>query len=162
MSDEQDIDWWHEWTMRSRVLLSGFTGKDEAGLPTHEYLKAGDAFEDECRLSLATLLRSGNPPKDILRLLAELIAPDDFEQVPEPKFERAAERKIVFKFRRKGRRRNHQRDSAIAIRVAQALWHEDTVEAAIGSVSKDQGSKKNTGLSEESVRKIWKRLKPLL
>ncbi|MDA1023625.1 MAG: hypothetical protein O2817_09835 [Proteobacteria bacterium] len=152
MTDKHERDRRDEWTTMSRVLLGGYISEGDNGFSSSAYLPEGD-YQIECRRALAMLLNSGNPPKDILRLLARLFEPDDCES--------ASERTLVFKFRRKGRRRDHHYRSAIAQKVADALKTEKTVEVAIASVAKELGGTEDTELEkEESVRKIWQAYKP--
>lgn len=153
MPDEDERDPWHEWTMMSRVLLGGYESEDDDGLTSHVYLPEADDYETDCRRALAKLLNSGNPPKEILHLLARLFVPNDSED--------PAERTLVFKFRRKGRRRNHSYRTAIALKVLHALETHGSVDAAIASVAKELGGQEDSNFTkEESVRKIWQAYKP--
>ena len=152
MADESERDWWSQWTSMSRALLRGYISEGDNGLPSSVYLHEGD-YEIECRRALATLLSSGNPPKEILHLLANLFAPNDFE--------RAAERTLVFKFRSRGRRMDHLRRSAIAQKVSDAIETKGSVDAAIASVAEELGGPEDSNFKkEENVRKIWQAYKP--
>ena len=154
MADESERDWWSQWTTMSRALLRGYISRDKKNeIPSSVYFPEGHENEIKCRRALATLLSSGNPPKEILHLLANLFAPNDFEH--------AAERTLVFKFRRRGRRMDHLRRSAIAQKVSDAIETKGSVDAAIASVAKELGGPEDSNLKkEETVRKIWQAYKP--
>ena len=87
----------------ANMLLIGFMDFDERGLPTQKYLDD----DSEARQAIARLLRSDKSlPRQLRECLATL-----FE--PEPTCEIGGERQLVFKFRRRGNRRNAMRNSAI-------------------------------------------------
>lgn len=153
MPDDSEHDWLDELQQKSRILLGGYILEDEKGFDSRCYLPEGKEYEVACRRALATLLCHHSPPREILYLLARLIAPDDFAD--------AAERTLAFKFRSPGRRRDHVRNSAIAHKVRDALEKEGSVNAAIASVAKELGDPGDSDLKkEESVRKIWQAYKP--
>lgn len=60
----------------ARVWLDGFT-EDRGGILKSARLDEGTRTEADCRRALAQLLADENAPREILHLLAQLIAPDD-------------------------------------------------------------------------------------
>src|SRR3974390_620263 len=95
------------------ALLSGFTESDKKGLPTKKYYEG--KYENEPRKAIARLLRNRKPLDSALRMqLAALFHPDQ-ETAPFSTFEgRPIERKIIFEFRKRGRRREDFRQLEIA------------------------------------------------
>ncbi|GLS37226.1 hypothetical protein GCM10010869_28190 [Mesorhizobium tianshanense] len=63
--------------MKARLLLRGVPEERVQGeLPVHWFPPHGSFLEYECRWALVEVLRSENPPKDILQLTAALFVPD--------------------------------------------------------------------------------------
>lgn len=140
---------WRELVANARMLLHGYITEDPNGLRSKKFIdpKTDPVTEDHCREALAIILSTGKPPKDICDLLAGLFAPDGWDN--------AAYRKIIFKHRSRGRVRDHLRDSAIALKVAEKLReNECSAETAIADVAEE------IGMTSENVEKIWKRYKP--
>jgi hypothetical protein len=139
------MDRWGELVDKSRLLLRGYVRGQPNGLRVKKYLAgtADDDMEAQCRAALATLLSTGQPPREICELLAALIAPDGSAA--------AGDRKLNFVFRGKGRRRDQIRDTAIANRVYELVRAGKSVQDAAAAVAPE------VGMDEENVRVIWKR-----
>lgn len=160
---DEEHDFWKEWLQASRVLLAGYTGNRD-GLPMEKYISAKD--EEYYRMALATVLSTGSPPPDICKMLAALITPDEENATSLMESaqvrSQAGERKLVFQFRKKGRRHDHFRDSEIFTRVGEKLTAEGsnlTVDAAITAVVQEIWPDDPNGKRAETVRKIWQKFK---
>jgi len=131
------------------ALLGGVVVNDTQGLPRQEFVT--EAEETERRSLLARLLRSGRPlSQEIRNRLATLFDPD-----PDPA-EPAAERQLVFKFRSRGRRPDHVRNTAIAMEIWTRVQNGQSVEQAVNAAMDKFGRERDT------IYEIWGRFKPLI
>lgn len=108
------------------ILFSGFIDTQKNGLPTQKFIRKGSKEERDCRKAVARLLRSGKP------------LTQDFRDGLAGLFDRA-----------RGRRRDHVRDTAIAMDVYHNIRDGDGVEEALNKAST------SFGLSISTVRDIW-------
>ena len=124
------------------MLLSGFVTEDNK-LPRIDYLKPDSQEELAARAALAHLLRRPAPLTAELR--KQLAALFD----PVANVHPAIERRIVFRYRRRGKRPQHMRNTRIAHHIWDRLksgWNvERAVENAIGRYN----------LSREEIYRIW-------
>jgi hypothetical protein len=126
-----------------KVLLGGFLKEDEQGRPHKEYLKKDSGSEQEAYATLASILRSRGPlDRDLRDMLAALFD-------PKPGTHPVVERKIVFAHRTKGRRKNHEANTAVAWHVWGEVKKGNTVTAAIESAVV------RYGLDVTTVKKLW-------
>ena len=127
-------------------LLIGSAPEDQQGRRRTGYLSKGSCEELAARLVMAELLRSNSPLDRELRThLANLFDPWSLQ-----------ERKIEIVFKRRGGRRDHTRNSQIAYHVYHQVAAGGNVTAGINSAVE------KFGVSEELVKKIWGRYRPLL
>jgi hypothetical protein len=136
----------------ARTLLGGYTATSKSGLPENRYLN--EAEEREGRKALANILRDTTPlDRDLRYLLAALFSPEGAhkEEHADP---HRVERKLVFKFRSRKRRTDSERNTFIVQDVYNRIkLRKQRVDEAIA------GAADQFGLSEESVRALWKRYK---
>jgi hypothetical protein len=93
---------------------------------------------------LANLLRAGSLPLRLSKMLADVISPLD---------ENSDTIRVKFKHNSRGNKRDHVRNSAIAIRIATAIRDGKKEDQAISDVAED------VGLEEETVKEIWEALR---
>jgi hypothetical protein len=123
-------------------LLIGSWAKDERGLPFRKYL----VDERESRQVIAKLLRSEAPlHRDLRDYLAILFDPNDRDA----NGWLGGERQLVFRFRKRGRRRDSIRETHIAVSVFVGTHRGLTVDKAI------EATAKKYRLSQESIRRVW-------
>ena len=129
------------------ALLCGRSVIDEHGLTRESYLRDGSAEEIAARRALARLLRTSSPLDLGLRVvLADLIDPDCD----------AAERKIRFERRRKGKPSNVHAEKQIAEFIWARVEDDEKKEAAF------QSAMDRFGLKRSRILKIWSNWQPIL
>jgi hypothetical protein len=125
----------------AKALLDGMIvdrPNDRIGI---EYLKARTPEEQQARQALANLLRSpGELDPQLRESLASL-----FDPAPPPR----QQRKLAFKFRRRGSYTDHFANAQIFIEVNDAIRKGAKTAHAIISVAGQHS------LSEELVKRIW-------
>jgi hypothetical protein len=129
------------------ILLSGYVNASAKGFPSTEYWPSRQ--ENAGRQVLVALLRSSRPLRqDYRNLLADLFDPNPSQA--------GAERRLVFEFGTAGNRRDHVKNTAIAMHVYEAVKNGANIEAGV------QNAMEKFDLSREMVMKVWGGLRPLL
>ncbi|TIL49089.1 hypothetical protein [Mesorhizobium sp.] len=128
---------------KARLLLSGSLEGSPRKLTRHHFPDPGSFLEYECRWALVEVLRSENPPKDILQQAASLFVPDDGHPLAHPHFIAA------IRHRRPGPVRNVYAKAQIVEIVATAKRERRGVEAGI------QEAMERYGLEREYVYRVW-------
>jgi hypothetical protein len=141
MPDNKPETDWHQIQMLAAVLMAGFIEKLDEGRPQRRYLDS--KHEDRHRAAMARLLRSGLPlTQDFRDQLAALFDPNAGTHP-------AIDRKLIFKYRSRGRRRDNVRNTAVAQYIFVRIREGDGVEKA------QQKAADFFCLSFEAVRDIW-------
>lgn len=131
--------------MLASVLLTGYVERVRGRLHS-DYLVAGTPQELEARKAIARLLRSRDTLTRELRLnLADLFDPPEWQ-----------ERKFKIEFRERGGRSEHVRNTQIALLAMRAMRRRMRYTDVM------TGLAKKFSLSEDSVKKIWGRYRPIL
>ncbi|GAB4063957.1 hypothetical protein KHC28_14225 [Ancylobacter sonchi] len=131
----------------ARVFLNGYIKPDAKGLYRRHYASSGSDAEVLGRRALVELLERGNLHRDISGALIELLVPNDDQ--------RANDRKLEFKHRRRGAPQDAMAVSAIADAVRVEIYNGSNVEAAIDKTM----SKFN--ISRDYAYRCWSKCKPV-
>jgi hypothetical protein len=132
-----------------RVLLNGYVRHDEKGLRRQAYLESDGEDELAARAAMARHLRSDSPlTREQRDVLADLFDPD-------PGVAFRNDRRIIFQYRRRGRRSQHLANTQISQHIWERLCSGWNVESAV------QDATTKYELSREDVFKIWSRFRPI-
>ena len=157
MADKSEA--WQDLVNASMVLLLGYDAEFPAGSKVWISKNIRKEDEEYYRKALATVLETGNPPKEVCSALAALITParEDAETILERAQRNTAHsnRMIRFGFRKKGDGPNQSgRDTEIVRLILSYHREGETIDAARQRVAD------KVGLSTDAIKKIWDRYKP--
>jgi hypothetical protein len=132
----------------ARMLLGGYLESSARGKLRSVYLKEGSSREQDARRAISRLLRSDAPLDRQLRtVLAHLFDPDP------PAWE---QRTIRLKARGRGRPIDH----VTLTQIAEYIWNERQNGKRVTDAINDAAEQ--FALSEETIKEIWSRYRPLL
>ena len=113
------------------MLLDGLVETDRGGRLRSRYLKDGSPDELNARVALSKLLRSDEGPNRRLRdFLAELFDPNPPAR---------QQRKLIFAFRRPGKKTDPYANAHVFVEVATAVKSGSTAAAAIADTAQQHG-----------------------
>ena len=125
----------------AKALLDGIVETDRRGRLRLRYLEEGSSGELNARVALSKLLRSDKGLNRRLRdFLAELFDPNPPAR---------QQRKLIFAFRRPGKKTDPYANVHVFVEVATAVKSGSTAAAAIADTAQQYG------ISEELVKRIW-------
>jgi hypothetical protein len=132
----------------ARKLLDGYLERSAIGKLRSVYLKERSSREQDARRAISRLLRSNAPLDRQLRtVLAGLFDPD-----PPPWEQR------IIRLVKRGRGRLI--DHVVLTQIAEYIWNERENGKRVTDAINDAADE--FALSDEMIRKIWKRYRPLL
>ncbi|TPN41389.1 hypothetical protein [Mesorhizobium sp. B1-1-6] len=133
---------------KARLLLTGWLEEGAEGLPQHRFPERGSFLEYECRWALAEVLRSKNPPRDIIQGVAALFVPNSGHPLAHTYFIAEISRRGA------GRPENTYTRAQIAGIVETAVLDGRGVEAGVEEALQLYGK------SREYVYRCWKEYRP--
>jgi hypothetical protein len=133
------------------VLLVGYIGHDDRGLPRQKYFEPNGKEDQDARRAFARLLRAGQPlDRRLQHALANLFdpLPDDDQRSDDPT--PTCERRLVFAFIDGRGKIDNFTNSKIAQRVNERVWKGKNVSEAVEKTAEE------FSLSERHVWEKWK------